>query len=113
MIVLGGGYVGVELAQMFSRAGVDVTLVFRSRLLPEMEPEIAAALTDYLSREGLTVLGNLAYKSVHKTAEGGAAPTVLRDGRAENIIAVRLLLATGRAPNVGGRGRIEARAEGG
>lgn len=108
MIVLGGGYVGVELAQMFSRAGVDVTLVFRSRLLPEMEPEIAAALTDYLSREGLTVLGNLAYQSVHKTAEGGAALTVLRDGRAETIIAERLLLATGRAPNVEGLGLIEA-----
>src|SRR3546814_3595969 len=51
MIVLGGGYVGVELAQMFSRAGVKVTLVFRSRLLPEMEPKIGAALSDYLSSE--------------------------------------------------------------
>src|SRR3546814_13705457 len=73
-----------------------------------MEPENDAALTDYLSREGLTVLGNLAYQSVHKTAEGGAALTVLRDGRAETIIAERLLLATGRAPNVAGLGLIEA-----
>src|SRR3546814_19766357 len=73
-----------------------------------MEPENDAALTDYLSREGLTVLGNLAYQSVHKTAEGGAALTVLRDGRAETIIADRLLLATGRAPNVEGLGPIGA-----
>src|SRR3546814_15570472 len=73
-----------------------------------MEPENDAALTDYLSREGLTVLGNLAYQSVHKTAEGRAALTVLRDGRAETIIAERLLLATGRAPNVGGLGLNEA-----
>lgn len=108
MIVLGGGYVGVELAQTFSRAGVDVTLVFRSRLLPEMEPEIGAALTDYLSSEGITVLGNLADQSVHKTAEGGAALTVLRDGVAEIIVAERLLLATGRAPNVEDLGLIEA-----
>ena len=65
---------------MFSRAGVDVTLVFRSRLLPDMEPEIGAALTDYLSSEGITVLGDLAYQSAHKTAEGGTALTVLRNG---------------------------------
>src|SRR3546814_901226 len=93
---------------MFSRAGVDVTLVCRSRLLPEMEPEIGAALTDYLSSEGITVFGNLAYQSVHKTAEGGSALTVLRDGVAETIVAERLLVATGRAPNVEDLGLIEA-----
>src|SRR3546814_5688791 len=100
MIVLGGGYVCVELAQMFSRAGVKVTLVFRSRLLPEMEPEIGAALSDYLSSEGITVLGKLAYQSVRKTAEGDAALTVLRDGVSETIVAERLLVAAGRTPNV-------------
>jgi len=38
LLVIGGGYIGAELAQMFSRAGVQVTLVCRSRLLPEGEP---------------------------------------------------------------------------
>jgi len=108
MIVLGGGYVGVELAQMFSRAGVKVTLVFRSRLLPEMEPEIGAALTDYLSSEGIAVHGTLAYQSVRKTAEGDAALTVLRDGVSETIVAERLLVATGRTPNVEDLGLTEA-----
>src|SRR3546814_11818332 len=108
MIVLGGGYIGVELAQMFSRAGVDVTLVCRSRLLPEMEPEIGAALTDYLSSEGITVFGNLAYQSVNKTAEGGSALTVLRDGVDETIVAERLRVATGPAPPGGGLGLTEA-----
>ena len=46
MIVIGGGYVGVELAQMFQRAGVRITVVCHSRLLPQAEPEIGAALTD-------------------------------------------------------------------
>src|SRR3546814_2433175 len=108
MIVLGGGYVGVERAQMFSRAGVKVTLVFRSRLLPEMEPEIGAALSDYLSSEGITVLGKLAYQSVRKTAEGDAALTVLRDGVSETIVAERLLVAAGRTPNVEDLGLTEA-----
>src|SRR3546814_14922936 len=64
MIVLGGGYIGVELAPMFSRAGVDVTLVCRSRLLPEMEPELCAVLTHYPSSAGITVLRNHAYPAV-------------------------------------------------
>lgn len=47
LLVIGGGYVGAELAQMFARAGVEVTLVCRSRLLPQAEPEIGAALQRY------------------------------------------------------------------
>ena len=41
LLVIGGGYIGCELGQMFARAGVKVTLVCRSHLLAEAEPEIA------------------------------------------------------------------------
>src|SRR3546814_18356756 len=73
-----------------------------------MEPEIGAALSDYLSSEGITVLGKLAYQSVRKTAEGDAALTVLRDGVSETIVAERLLVAAGRTPNVEDLGLTEA-----
>lgn len=53
MIVLGGGYIGVELAQTFARAGVEVTLVFRSRLLPEAEPKSALRLPPIWPMRGL------------------------------------------------------------
>lgn len=56
LLVIGGGYIGAELTQMFARAGVKVTLVCRSRLLPEAEPEISAALTGYFEGEGITVV---------------------------------------------------------
>ena len=52
LLVLGGGYIGCELAQMLQRAGVAVTLVTRSRLLPDAEPEISDALTGYLRDRG-------------------------------------------------------------
>ncbi|MCH7865728.1 MAG: FAD-dependent oxidoreductase, partial [Proteobacteria bacterium] len=52
LLVIGGGYIGVELAQMFARAGVKVTMVCRSRLLPHAEPEISDALHDLFSDEG-------------------------------------------------------------
>lgn len=103
MIVVGGGYIGAELAQTFARAGIEVTLVFRSRLLPEAEPEIGAALASYLADEGIAIVGGLAYDSVRKT-ESGAALTVLRDGHTQTITAERILVATGRTPNTEGLG---------
>lgn len=46
LIFLGGGYIGVELAQMMAGMGTRVTIVCRSRLLPRTEPEVAQALTE-------------------------------------------------------------------
>lgn len=99
MIVLGGGYVGAELAQMFARAGVAVTLVFRSRLLPEAEPEIGEALTRYLAAEGIRIVSGVAYRSVERTDAGGARLAFTTSGRPESVAADRLLIATGRTPN--------------
>lgn len=107
MIVLGGGYIGAELAQTFARAGVEVTLVFRSRLLPEAEPEIGAALAGYLADEGVAIVGGLAYDSVRKT-ESGVALKVLREGHPQTITAERILVATGRTPNTEGLGLAQA-----
>jgi mercuric reductase len=104
MIVLGGGYVGAELAQVFARAGVAVTLVFRSRLLPEAEPEIGQALAGYLAGEGVRIVSGVAYRSVGKTDTGGVELALARDGSLERIAADRLLLAAGRTPNTEGLG---------
>ncbi|MGX9984718.1 mercury(II) reductase [Methylobacterium fujisawaense] len=107
MIVLGGGYIGAELAQTFARVGVAVTLVFRSRLLPEAEPEIGEALAGYLADEGITVLGKLAYESVRRT-EDGVSLTVRQNGRHETITAEHILVATGRSANTESLGLVEA-----
>src|SRR3546814_7788035 len=48
LLVIGGGVIGVELGQMFARFGVEVTICCRSRLLPEMDPEVSTALQTYL-----------------------------------------------------------------
>lgn len=104
MVVLGGGYVGAELAQMFVRAGVAVTLVFRSRLLPEAEPEIGEALTRYLTAEGIQIVSGVAYRSVDRTDTGAVRLTFIRGGHPETITVDRLLIATGRMPNTEGLG---------
>jgi mercuric reductase len=98
LLVLGGGYVGAELAQMFARAGVAVTLAFRSRLSPAAEPEIGAALSRYLRDEGIEIRAGLAYRSIRHT-EDGIVLDALQHGEPIGIEAEQLLLATGRQPN--------------
>ncbi len=98
MIVVGAGYIGVELAQTFARFGVEVTLVCRRRLLPEAEPEISESLTRFFEEEGIRVLSGLRYREVRRVA-GRIVLSVGRDGIPLELSAERLLLATGRRPN--------------
>lgn len=101
MLVVGGGYIGCELAQMFARAGVQVTLATRSRLLPETEPEVSEALTTFLSDEGIRVVSGISYQSIQQT-DRGVQLSVKRGGEDIDLSAARLLLTTGRVPNTEG-----------
>lgn len=107
LIVIGGGYIGCELAQMFARAGVEVTIVFRSRLLPEAEPEISEALAGYFEQEGVTIRRVGGYESIRMN-DDGIALSVTLDGAAESLEAQRVLLSAGRAANTDGLGLKEA-----
>jgi len=100
LIVMGGGYIGVELAQVFARAGTAVTIVTRRGLLPEAEPEISKALTGYFNDEGITVRRGLTYNEV-SGADGEIRLHVSTDRGDEIISGEKLLLATGRVPNTG------------
>ncbi|ESW63321.1 bifunctional organomercurial lyase/mercury(II) reductase MerBA [Mesorhizobium sp. C280B] len=105
LLVIGGGYIGAELAQMFARAGVKVTLVCRSRLLPEAEPEIGAALTGYFEDEGITVVSGIAYRAIRGT-ENGIVLDVSIDCH-DTTIADQVLITTGRTPNIEDLGLAE------
>lgn len=107
LLVIGGGYIGCELAQMFARAGTAVTLVTRSRLLPAAEPEIADALSRYLADEGVTVRAGLAYSRIER-GHGHIALTIDVNGKAETLKAEQVLMTAGRTPNTVGLGLTEA-----
>ena len=107
LLVVGGGYIGCELAQMFARTGTKVTLVTRSHLLPEAEPEIAEALSRYLSDEGITIHSGLSYTKIEQR-DGQVALTVTVNGRPETLNAEQVLITTGRKPNTAGLGLAEA-----
>jgi mercuric reductase len=107
LLVVGGGFVGVELAQMFARAGVEVTIVCRSRLLPAAEPEIAEALSRFFQHEGITLNCGVAYDFCRQS-DTGVELSVRRDDRQRILAGERLLIATGRSPNVEQLGLAEA-----
>ncbi|WP_137293467.1 dihydrolipoyl dehydrogenase family protein [Nocardioides dongxiaopingii] len=96
LVVLGGGPIGCELAQVFARFGVRVTIVQRGpRLAPAGEPEASELLADVLVGEGLRVLTSAETTAV---AYADGAFTVTVDG--EDVVADKLLVAAGRTPNL-------------
>ncbi len=108
MMVIGGGVIGCELGQMFARAGVRVTIVCRSRLLPAGEPEIGDALATYLRAEGIDVRCGIAYERIAPASDGAVLTVRRPSGETEEIAAGRVLVATGRQPNTAGLGLQEA-----
>lgn len=107
LLILGGGYIALELGQMFARFGTDVTLVTRGRsILSGYEPEIVAALTEILQEEGLHIVTHAQTRGVER-AEEGIMLSVQRDGRTHTVTADTLLIATGRLPATQGLGLAE------
>jgi pyruvate/2-oxoglutarate dehydrogenase complex dihydrolipoamide dehydrogenase (E3) component len=97
LLVLGGGYSGVEFAQLFVRLGSKVTLVHRaSQLLPREDADIAEALTHILREDGVEVLLGAEASGVEKRG-GGIALSLT--GREEPLVGSHLLLAVGRISN--------------
>lgn len=104
MTILGGGPVGIELAQALVRLDVAVTVVeMEPEILPHEEPAFAAAIRDQLAGEGVRFeLGTRAQR-VRRTTTGIALDGD-RGGAVVTVEAERLLVALGRQPNVDGLG---------
>ena len=103
LLVIGGGVIGVELGQMFARLGVQVTICCRSRLLPELDEELSAALQTYLEAEGVRVCAGVHYQGIAQSASG-VELTCDGIGAGGVIAAEQVLIATGRQPNSDGVG---------
>ena len=112
LIVMGGGFVGLELAQAMRRFGARVTVIERGPQLAEGEdPDVAAAVLDLFRDEGIDVL----LRTRVRGAEGksGREVRVLTDGPDGDgaVTGTDLLVAAGRTPNTGGIGLEQAGIE--
>ncbi|WP_245439172.1 mercury(II) reductase [Bradyrhizobium sp. SK17] len=108
LIVLGGGYVGAELAQTFARAGVGSRWSFAVGSCRRPSPRSDRLSRATLADEGITVISGAAYDSVRRTDDGGVALAIIRSGRPDILTAERILVATGRTPNTETLGLAEA-----
>jgi pyruvate/2-oxoglutarate dehydrogenase complex dihydrolipoamide dehydrogenase (E3) component len=96
MVVIGGGAIGAELAQAFSRYGVRVTVLEAAdRLLAPEEPEASALVADVFGREGIEVLTGAAVQTV-RYADGRFTIEL----KGHQVSADKLLVAAGRRPNL-------------
>jgi pyruvate/2-oxoglutarate dehydrogenase complex dihydrolipoamide dehydrogenase (E3) component len=99
LILLGGGYVGLEFGQMFRRFGSKVTIVQSGgQLLNGEDPDVAQEVAHILEEDGITVLLNGKASRV-TGADGEVDVEVTQQGRPLTVIGSDLLLATGRTPN--------------
>ena len=100
LLVIGGGYVAVELAQAMRRFGSKVTIIDRNpRLMSREDPDVCEGLRDLLTSEGIDVLLNARVRQV--TGNSGEAVTVVveQDGARKTLAGSHILVAIGRKPN--------------
>jgi mercuric reductase len=100
LIIVGGGYIALELGQMFRRFGTDVTFLVRSgQLLAHgYEPELGEELGRVFKEESIHVVNNVLVESVRQEGNSVVVAAKLENER-RDFRAERLLIATGRRPN--------------
>lgn len=104
LVVVGAGYIGLELGSVYSRLGSDVVVLeMMDRALPEMDAEMAAEAADLLADQGLDI--RLGARVAGVEAEDGVATVSYeRDDETETVDADRVLVAVGRRPYTEGLG---------
>lgn len=105
LIVVGGGYVGVEFGQLFRRFGADVTIVQRSgQLLTHEDEDIAEEVASILGEDGIDILLDTDAKSVEQDEQGQILLSLDTLDGDRNVTGSHLLLAVGRVPNTANLG---------
>ena len=104
LIIIGGGPIGLEMAQAHRRLGSTVTVLEGLKALGKDDPELAAVVLDNLRNEGITIREGAMVSSVEKRGKTGIRVTISVDGKDETVDGTHLLVAVGRAVNVEGLG---------
>ena len=101
LLVIGGGYIGVEFSQMFRRFGSQVTIVQSQKQLMEREdPDVAEEVANILREDGIEIFLQASALKVEPAGHGGIQLTVSTPDQENHILTgSHLLVATGRVPN--------------
>ncbi|MGO4592840.1 NAD(P)/FAD-dependent oxidoreductase [Leifsonia sp. 2TAF2] len=111
LVIIGGGYLGLEFASIYRHFGSQVTILEAAdRLLPKEDDDIAEVATGILAGEGITIVTGARVTAV-RDQDGGAAITYESAGRTTTVEADAFLAATGRRPATDGLGLEAAGVE--
>ena len=109
LIVLGGGYTGVEMAQAYRRFGSRVTIIEPgSRLMGREDTDVAEEMSRILGREGIDIVVNAAPSRVEGLSGEAVTVTARTEAGERKIEGSHLLVAVGRIPNTAGIGMDKA-----
>lgn len=105
LVIIGGGYIGLEFASMYAGFGSQVTVLQNeAAFLPREDEDIAAAIRDLLEKKGIRFLMGTQAKGIEPGSHGGPCVTADQDGQTVQLDADAVLVATGRIPNTAGLG---------
>ena len=107
LVVIGGGPIGLELAQAFRNLGCGVSVVEMFDPLAREDPELASIVVSALRRSGIAIHDRSKVISAARDGEG-IAIGIERDGRSRNVGGTHLIVAAGRKPNISELGLDEA-----
>lgn len=100
LLIIGGGYVGLELAQVYRRFGSEVTVIQRNeRIMPREDEDTTEAIQEFLSGEGIRILCGAETQKVMETETGSIQLEFRQKDKVQQVEGSHLLVAAGRVPN--------------
>ncbi|HYR26993.1 MAG TPA: FAD-dependent oxidoreductase, partial [Thermoanaerobaculia bacterium] len=109
LLILGGGYIGIEFAQLFARFGVKVTVVeMLDEIVNKEDADVIARVRQILADEGIELLTGWAVKSVRRDGDKKVARIETKAGESREIAVDELFVASGRRGNTENLGLEEA-----
>jgi pyruvate/2-oxoglutarate dehydrogenase complex dihydrolipoamide dehydrogenase (E3) component len=97
-LIIGGGPIGVEMAQAHARLGCDVTLVEAFRIMGRDDPALVEILKQNLIKAGITLIEGIGVTSLSQTIKSGRRTITASLANGKQLTASHLLMAVGRKP---------------
>lgn len=107
LIIIGGGPIGLEMAQAHRRLGAQVTVLEQGEIAAQDDEDLRKILRDALINDGVQIVEGAKVTACHKD-DAGVAVTYDHDGQAQSLNGSHILVAVGRAPNVNELGLDDA-----
>jgi len=99
LIVIGGGPIGIELAQAHRHLGAKVTVLEMFKIMPKDDSELIDVVRQKIVEDGVELYEEIKVERIEKTAKG-VRVIILNDGKEQSVDGSHLLVAAGRRPNV-------------